>query len=156
GRPEEKADFAEKLDEMADMYKNLLQEAAQSNPNILQDPKTQEANNAVDSMLHAVKLMAAKEIPTSLSATQQISAEVTQSPEEWKNLKGHTVDRLLQSMEGGLEKAVQDIQADQERQQDQEMAQEMAESSALQGNMQRKKRRRRGQRSGVGGRKQQK
>jgi hypothetical protein len=132
GRPEDKAALAKKIHEAVDIYENLLEEAAQINPNILSDPRIKEANDAVGSFSHAIKLMAAKEIPNSVATAQQISADVTRMPEEWKKLHDRTVDRLITSMEGGLEKAVGDIESqqhEQQQQQDEELAQQVADQS---------------------------
>ncbi|MDE3059956.1 MAG: hypothetical protein KGJ06_02980 [Pseudomonadota bacterium] len=160
GRPEDKAAFAQKLEEVADIYRNLLSEAAQANPNIAQDQQVREAGGAVEVFMHAVKLMAAKEIPASISAAQQISADITQAPDEWSKLSSRAVGRLIKSMEGGLEKAVGDLQAqEQQQQQAEEQAQEAAAEALAQANAshRRKRKRRSGsQRSGKGGRKQQK
>jgi len=160
GRPEDKAAFAQKLDDMVDAYKNLLSEAAQANPDIFQDERIKQANEAVGSFSHAVKLMAAKEMPGSVAAAQQISADAALDPEEWKNLQDRTVGRLVKSMEGGLEKAVGDLEVQQQQQQSQaeEQNREAAEAAAAASSNSRRKRRRRsgGQRSGSGGGKQRK
>lgn len=131
GRPEEKVAFARQIEEASDVYANLLAEAAEGNPVILSDPRIKEAGDAVGGFAHAIKLMAAKEIPSSISAAQQISADVTQMPEEWKALHDRAVDRLVTSMEGGLQQAVAEISAQQDQQQDQELAQEEAQDAAL-------------------------
>ena len=155
GRPEDKAAFAEAIDEMVDTYANLLLEAAETTPNLLQDQRVKEANEAMAAMVHGIKLMAAKEVPSSIAAAQQISADVTRSPEEWDRLHAHTVDRLLKSMEGGLEKAVGGIEAEQDRQaqeddqQRQEMLDAAMQSIEHHGGRRKRKRRRRG-RSGGG------
>ncbi len=144
-RPEDKAAFARKLSDMVDIYSNLLQEAVQANPDILADPRIQEANDAVGSFSYAVKLMAAKEMPNSVAAAQQISADVTQVPEEWKKLHDRTVNRLITSMEGGLEKAVEELGVEQQQAQDQdeELARQIVESSTQDHHHRRKRRRKR-------------
>jgi len=146
GQLEDKAIFAEQIDEMADMYKNLLQEAAEINPSILQDQRVKDANEAIATFTHSVKLMAAKEMPNSIASAQQISADATHNPEEWGKLQGHTVGRLLKSMEGGLEKAVGNLEAEQSQDQDQQQAQEAALEAAMHhaDHARRKKRKRRG------------
>jgi len=151
GRPEEKAAFAEAIDEMADMYKNLLHEAAEINPNIMQDQRVRDASAAISVFEHSVKLMAAKEMPSSIAAAQQISADATHNPEEWGQLHDRTVGRLVKSMEGALEKAVGDIQAEQEQQrQDDEQAQQQAEAALQQSDQQSRRKKRRKRRSGGG------
>ena len=159
GNLEEKVAFAKQFAEMADMYRNLLSETAALNPNILQDHRVQQANDAVEQFAHSVHLMAAKEIPSSVAAAQQISAEVTRAPEEWGKLNDRTVDRLIKSAEGGLEKAIEEAAEQQEHQQDDEQAQEMAENALQQADQKRRKKKRRGDtksRSGKGGKKQRK
>ena len=146
GRPEDKAELAEKIDEAVEAYRGLVAEAAQINPAILDDKAVKEGNAAAGAFSHTVKLMAAKEIPNSVAAAQQISADVTQMPEEWKKLDGRTVDRLVTSMEGGLERAVADITMDQQEQQNQDKDQEAAAAAAeaaLHSEFAKRKRRRR-------------
>lgn len=154
GHPEDKAALAQKIEEMVEMYQNLLFEAVQVNPGLIYDPRIKEANDAVGSFAHAVKLMAAKEIPTSMAAAQQISADVTQMPEEWKDsLHNQTIDRLVASMEGGLEQAVSDLEMAEQQAQEQEdeVAQEMAEAAVLHSEYARRKRKRKRKcRSGAG------
>lgn len=143
GRPEDKAEFAKKIGEMVEMYQNLLSEAAQTNPNIMNDPRVAEANQAVGSFAHTIKLMAAKEIPVSMAASQQISADITQMPEEWKGMEGRTMERLAQSMETGMERAASEIAAQQQAQQkDEDMAQEVLDQAMQQTSSRRKRRRR--------------
>lgn len=160
GNPEDKAAFAQKIDEMVDIYKNLMFEAAQVNPGLLMNPAVKEANDAVGNFAHAIALMAAKEIPNSIAAAQQISADVTQDPEEWRDLHNRTVGRLVKSMEGGLEQAVADLatQQQEEQQQDEEIAQGIVEAALMQSDQmhRRRRRRRRRQQSGMGGAKQRK
>ncbi|MCC6227421.1 MAG: hypothetical protein IT195_13595, partial [Microthrixaceae bacterium] len=128
GKPEDKAAFAQAIDEMAEMYRNLLSEAAHANPAIMNDPRIKEANDAVGTFSHAIALMAAKEIPSSVAAAQKISADVTQMPEDWKGLHHRTVDRLMKSMEGGLEQAVSELMA-QQQEQDENIAQEVVDTA---------------------------
>ena len=114
-RTEEKARLSEKLAEMVDMYKNLLFEAAQVTPGIMNDPRVRAANDTVGGFAHAFSLMAAREIPTSeADAAQQISAQAAKMPEQWKHLSGQTASRLMQHMEQGMDKAASEIQLRQE------------------------------------------
>lgn len=154
GTPEDKAALAQKLDEMVDIYKNLLFEAAEINPGILHNARVKAANDAVGSFAHAITLMAAKEIPASIAAAQQISADVTQMPEEWKGLHGRTVGRLVASMEGGLEAAVDEMMAEQAEGKDEEIAEEVIEASLHSEAARRKRRRKRRHHSHGGGGKQ--
>lgn len=160
GRPEDKAAFAQAVGEMLEMYRNLLSEAAAGNPGIMLDAGVQAANTAAGQFAHAVKLMAAKEIPSSAAATQQISADVAQMPEHWGDLHHRTVDRLMKNAEGGLEKAVEELAEQQEQQQEEEQAQDAVESALQHSDTaKRRKKKRRGEsksRSGKGGKKQRK
>ena len=159
GKAEDKAAFAQAFTEMAGVYRNLMAEAAAVNPNILQDHRIEQANEAIKQFTHSVHLMAAKEIPSSVAAAQQISAEVTRAPEEWGKLSSRTVDRLVKSAEGGLEKAIEEVAEQQERAQEDEQAQEAAEQALQQADQKKRKKKRRGDsksRSGKGGKKQRK
>lgn len=151
--PEERVFVTRKMAEMVDMYNNLLQEAANNNPEILQDPRIKEANDAVGGFAHAIKLMASKEIPSSIAAAQQISADVTQMPEEWKQLHDRAVNRLVASMEGGLQKAVDELGTAQQEAQDkdEELAQQIVESSLISGHNRKKRRRKRRSAQTTGG-----
>lgn len=153
GKPEEKAANASKLEEMVELYQNLLAEVVSVNPGLMNDPRIKEANDAVGGFAHAIALLAAKEVPNSVASAQKISADVTQDPHEWKKLHDHTVDRLLKSMEGGLEAAVQEMDQQQaEQQQDDEVSQQQAESAlAATDQSRRRRRRRRQQKSGISG-----
>ncbi|MFW0777373.1 MAG: hypothetical protein ACN2B6_06610 [Rickettsiales bacterium] len=134
GSTNDNAALAQQLDEMIEIYRNLVSEAAQENPDIMNDERIRAANQSVGEFAHTVSLMAAKEIPASAAASQQISAEIANMPEAWKNLDGRTVNRLTQAMEAGVEQAVTEIQAQQEaqaKQNDEELAQQVSESSEL-------------------------
>jgi len=138
GRPEEKAAFAQRLDEGVESYKNIVAEVVQYNPALMMDKRIREANDAVGSFSHAVSLMAAKEMPSSVAAAQQISS--AQVPAEWKNLEGRTVDRLLKSIEGGVEKAASELQRGDE-QHKQELAEEKAAAQETAQDIRRRRRR---------------
>ena len=153
GRPEEKADLAEQIAELAEIYKNLLAEVLTINPGLADDPRIKAANDAVGSASHGIKLMATKEIPTNAAQNKQIGADLTRDPAEWKGLEGRTMDRLMDSVEGGIEAAASELaEQQQEQQRDEDVAQEAIEASLAQGdNARRKRRRRRQQKSGLGG-----
>jgi hypothetical protein len=159
---DDKIAFIKQADEMVELYRNLLTEAAQRNPEILNDPRIKNADSAVGNLTHRVSLMAAKEIPNSIASAQQISADVTEQPEEWKNLHDRTISRLIQSAEEGLEKVMGDIeQNEQDEERAAEQQQEAAETAALQSDhSKRHSKKKRGggstQRSGKGGKKQKK
>ena len=159
GRPEEKAAFAQQVDEVVGMYKNLLAEAAQTNPGILQEESIKNATDAVSGFAHSVKLMAAKEMPNSIASAQQIGAEAARDPSQWGDMHKHTVNRLLKSAEGGLEKAIEEV-AQQQEDQDQDVGQEAAEQAMQQVDQGKRKKRRRkeskSRASGKGGKKSRK
>lgn len=158
GRPDEKVAVAQKIDEVVEMYKNLVSEAATINPELMKDARIQEGVEAVDEFAHAVKLMAAKELPSSIASAQQINADVTQDPNEWNRLHDRTIERIVTSMEGGLEEAVGTIEV--QEQAEEEQAEEQEREAALEAAMlhshgQRKKRKR-WTRSGLGAKRQEK
>jgi hypothetical protein len=149
----EKAAIAQKIDEMVDMYKNLVSEAATINPELMKDERIQEGVEAIQDFSHAVKLMAAKEMPNSVASAQQIGADATQDPQEWDKLHDRTIERIAQSMEGGLEQAAGAIEAQEQQDQDkaEEQAQEMSAELLSSNQAKRKKRAKRWSRSGAGG-----
>ncbi|NBO19934.1 MAG: hypothetical protein EBV03_12080, partial [Proteobacteria bacterium] len=154
----EKVSFAKQVEELVETYRNIMSEAYQSNPSLMFDEEVRAANDAVGGFASAVKLMASKEIPNSIAAAQQISADITQEPSEWKNLHHRAVDRLIKSAEGGLDKAISEIAQDDEEEQAEDVAQELLESSLLDADKRKRKKRRRGgeakSKSGKGGKKQ--
>lgn len=159
GTVEDKAAFAQQISEMVDMYRDMLTEAAAINPNILHNQTIKDSNDTMDTFAHAISLMAAKEIPSSIAMAQQISADITRMPERWGELHNHTVDRLVKSAEDGLEKAMGEIDAqiEQEQDQDEEMQQDLLESALLHSDAaRRRKKRRKPQRTNKSGKKQRK
>jgi hypothetical protein len=137
---------------MVDTYKNLLLEIAQTNPDIMKDPLIVEANDAVSSFGAAVSLMAAKEMPNSIASAQQISAV---DENALGSLADRTLSRVVKSMEGGMEKAVNELESQQNEDQAQQETRDanVQLNEHVQGKAGRKKRK---SRSGFGGRKQQK
>lgn len=131
-RPEEKSAFARNLSGLVDEYSGLLEEAAQTNPALMDSQEIKDANDAVGTFSYGIKLMAAKEMPGSMAAAQQISADIANMPEHWKKLDGRTVGRLLATMEKGVARAVEEIEMkmQQAQEQDEELAQQAVESSA--------------------------
>ena len=160
GKSEDKAAFAHEVGEVGVMLRNIINEASQSTPDMLQ---TQEMKNATDSFAtfsHAVSLMAAREMPGSVAAAQQISAEATRDAAQLANMKDHTINRVLKSAEGALEKAIGEISQQQDEEQAQENGAQEAVEQALQQSDQAKRKKRKGgeskSRSGKGGKKQRK
>lgn len=158
GKPDEKAAMAQKIDEVVDMYKNLVSEAATINPELMKDARIQEGVEAVSEFAHTVKLMAAKEIPNSVASAQQIGADVTQDPKEWDRLHDRTIERIVTSMEGGLEEAVDTIEVQEQQQEEQaeEAEREAAAEAALHYSHGHRRKRKRWARSGLGGKRQEK
>jgi len=156
-KPEDKVAVAEKLEELIEIYRNILADALVADPGLANDPRIKAANDAVGSASHGIKLMAAKEIPSNAAATQQIAADITQMPEEWKRLNGVTVERLMDSMEGGLAAAVDSMDAqDQAQQKDAEIAQDALEASLLQTEGSKRRKRRSSKKSGISGKQSEK
>lgn len=159
GSPKEQAAFAQQVEELVSIYRNIIIEATQSNGEVILDPKVKEANDAIGGFAHAVKLMAAKEMPNSIASAQQISAEQAQDPQKWKDLSHHAVNRLIKSAEGGLEKAIGEISSDAEEQEEDIATELINEALNNVDSSKRKKKRRRGNsssRSGKGARKMKK
>ncbi len=158
GTPKEQAAFAQQVEELVGIYRNIIIEATQNNGEVTLDPKLKEANDAIGGFAHAVKLMAAKEMPNSIASAQQIGAEASQEPSQWKDLSHHAVNRLIKSAEGGLEKAIGEIASDAEEQDEDLAAELIAESMTHLDNAKRKKKRKResSSRSGKGAKKQKK
>lgn len=157
-KPEDKAAFAQQVSEMVEVYRNLIAELSITNPDIMQDKDIQQTNDAISQFAHAVNLMAAKEIPSSIATAQHIAADVTRTPEKWGDLHDRTVDRIVKSAEGGLEKAIDQAEAQQD-QQEEDVAQDMIETSLLNADHSKRKKKRRGDsksRSGKLGKKQRK
>lgn len=157
GKPEDKAAIVEKIEEMVEIYRNILSDALAVNPGLANDQRIKDANDAVGGMTHGIKLMASKDIPMSVAQTQQISADITQMPGEWKNMDGRAMDRLLDTMEGALEAAVDSIDAAaQSAQKDAELAQDAIEASAQASQNNNKRRKRRAGKSGITGKQSEK
>lgn len=118
----------------------------------MQDERVKEATDAASTFDHAIKLMAAREMPDSMAATQQIGAEATKQPAAWKKMAGHTLDRLLKSLQAGVEQAASAIEQEQAAQQQraEEQQQENKEAAQAASQQQGKKRRSR-RRSSSGG-----
>ncbi len=151
-RPEEKAAVAEKIDEVVEMYRNLVSEAVHINPELMKDARIQEGAEAVQEFAHTVKLMAAKEMPNSIASAQQIGADDTQDPHEWDKLHDRTIERILTSMEGGLEEAVDTIDMQEQAAEDQAEEQDRENAvESLNSHTNNRKKRKRWTRSGAGG-----
>jgi hypothetical protein len=100
GRPTEKLAFAKRISEMVDMYKNLLFEAMRINPEIVNDIRVKNANDAAGWCSNGVALMAAKEIPSNSTAINQISVDIDQMAHSGKNIHGLAINHLMHKMEG--------------------------------------------------------
>lgn len=109
GKPNEKLAFAKRIAEMLNVYKNLLSEATKTNPNIINDIRVKNASDAANDCANGIKLMAAKEIPTAASSLMQISADAEQV--EGKKFQSTSLNRLMHKMEGGVEKAHEEIES---------------------------------------------
>ncbi len=139
GKPNEKLAFAKRISEMVDMYKNLLFEAMRINPNIVNDIRVKNANDAAGWCSNGVALMAAKEIPTNSTAINQISVDIEQMISSGKNTTGLAINHLMHKMEGGVEHAAEQISSH-EKQEQKEHAE--AEAAAQAEKIRRRRRRR--------------
>lgn len=149
---------AEKIAQIIEVYTAYLEQARETRPDIAETPAVKQANEAVEEYIHSIKLMASKEIPSSIAAAQQIGADQTLDPSRWDELHNRATDRLMASIESGMEELVSELdqqEMDQEKEND-ELAQAAVESSLMHSDQQRRKRRRRRQQqsSGYGGKSQ--
>jgi len=148
---------AQKTAQIIEIYEKYLDMALQFNPNLLHSERVQQANEAVKEYVHSIKLMASMEIPNSIAAAQQIGAEATQDPNHWDKLHQHAADRLMTSIEGGIEDALDSLEQqemDRDRDND-ELAESSIEAALLHSDQARRKRRRkRKQVSGYGAKSQ--
>lgn len=125
------------------MFDMLVDAIREHNPSQI-SPAVQEAEHARKCLQHSLQLMAKLEKPVSLADTMQISSGVTQQPERWDELKDQTVDRLMETLKGGLEDAVDALGQQQEALDQQQEEQAAATNDAhVQGQAQRRRRRRR-------------
>jgi hypothetical protein len=139
---QQKIEFGKQVDELSEMYRNIMAEAMEYDPTLASNPLIKDANDSMGGFSSGVKLMASKEIPNSMAAAQQISADITQEPQHWKQLHDRTIDRLIKSAEGGLEKAITAVQQAEEEQAEEKGAEQSIDGNAvMQDNLRRKRRR---------------
>lgn len=110
GTPMEKSAERAAIQDIIHSYYEVLEGLVLEQPQMLNDPKIREAADTIAVLEHSLQLMAKLEKPKSLADTMQISADITQQPERWDELSGQTVDRLMQTLKGGLEEAVEVIE----------------------------------------------
>lgn len=152
GTPEEKGEMVGLVSKFVDYYQQITARALQRNPELAKEEQVEEANKVAEVLRHFIKLLAALEKPVSIAQTQQISTDATRQPEHWNDLANHTVDRLMDTLKGGLETVVsafeqQQHDADQQQEQIVEQATEQALTNSDQA---RRKRRRKRQSSSMG------
>lgn len=108
GRPNEKVAFAKKIVEMVDIYKNMLGKAVQSDPRIMLDPRVRKANDAVDDCEDGIKRMAMKLVEANAAASGLDMPQI-KKPNPEKAESNKTTQIIMQNMEGGIERAAQQI-----------------------------------------------
>ncbi|MEQ1789191.1 MAG: hypothetical protein ABL857_01980 [Rickettsiales bacterium] len=108
GRPNEKLAFAQRIAEMVGMYTNLLSEAMRTNPDIMDDERVQNANEAAVSCSQGIKLLAAKEIPNEANSLKNISVDLEKIG-GGKEFESGSLNKLMSKMEGGLEQAAEEV-----------------------------------------------
>lgn len=121
GKPNDKLAFARKIAEMAEMYKNLLKQAAINDPSILNDPRVKKANDAVGKCADGITQMTLHELAMANSANalsrQQI--EKAEKLQETLSKKGKgerkTTENLMKSVEGGVESAAKSLSGNQQK-----------------------------------------
>jgi len=150
GTPEEKAEMVGAVGQFVQYYQQITARALQTNPSLAQREKVREANTVAKVMQHTIKLLAALEKPVSIAQTQQISTDVTRQPERWNEMANRTVNRLMDTLKGGLESVVSAFEQQQEdAQQQQEQSVEQALDHGAGGDQSRRKRRRKQRSAGV-------
>lgn len=116
GKPNEKLAFARKIGEMVDMYKNLLSQATNSNPNLLQDPRIKKANDSVNNCADGVALMAFRELPSNMVASLTSNNNNAELKDlERKAAEQRTAENIMKNMEGGIDSAAEEISAQKEQ-----------------------------------------
>jgi hypothetical protein len=143
GSPAEKAEMVGVVAKFVQYYQQVQTRALKRNPNLAENEDIKAANDAAKVLEHSIELLAKLEKPISMSQTMQISTDVTQQPEKWGELAGKTVDRLMQTLKGGLEAAVSALD---QQQQDVESRQaestEQVVDTLIEADLMRRKRRR--------------
>lgn len=139
GRPNEKLALSQRISEMVDMYKNLLFDAMRVNPEIINDPRVKNANDAAGWCSNGVAMMAAKEIPTNATAINQISVDIAEMKAAGKNMQGLAINHLMHKMEDGLEHAAEHLNSH-EKNEHRENAEAQAEALAERLRRQRRRR----------------
>lgn len=145
GTPQDRQQLKGFIGDAVDYFQDTLDRLHITPEMAAGNPKLAEAQRAADALQHGIELLAKLEKPVSLSQTMQISADITQQPEHWNELSGQTVDRLMQTLKGGLEEAVHTLdqqQMDVEAQQE-EASEQAVETALMQSDLGKRRRRRR-------------
>ncbi len=158
GNPSQTAPERDAMNMLIDAYYDIAEAAFKQQPDLFNHPKVKAANEALESLEHALGLMAILEKPKSLADTMQISSDETQQPEKWHEMCGHTVDRLMNTLKGGLEEAVSTMEAQQQdmEQQQEENADRQVEALANHASFAKGRKKRKQRASGGGAAKQKK
>lgn len=136
---------ARKVQQIVEVYERYLEQALRVDPTIRESEGVVEANEAIRTYVHEIKLLAALEIPNAISQAQQIGASQTQDPQRWDELHDRAVDRLMASLEEGIEDALDAIdqqQMDQDRERDEQSHAQDSSQGQSSGQGRRKRRRR--------------
>lgn len=159
GNPTQTAPEREVMNMLIDAYYETVSTALLSQPDLMNNPRIQAANETLEVLEHSIELMAKLEKPKSIADTMQISNDESQQPEQWGKLAKQTVQRLMDTLKGGLEEAVgaMEQQAQDQALQQEEMADRQIEAAlANHAAFGKGRKKRRKQASGAGAAKQKK
>lgn len=117
GRPGEPNPERDAMAMMVSGYKLIMQQAVEDNPELLANPKIQEANAVVDNVEHSMQIMAKLEKPHSQEDAMDIGSDITRQPERWHELSKVAVDKLMERLKVALQEAVAEMELNQQEMQ---------------------------------------
>lgn len=144
GTPQEKADNIEQIAQALNAFDETIERLKKDKPEALQDATIKDGQEVADHFRHMINLMASKEIPISVAATQQISA--ADQAHDVGKFKDKTVDSLVERMEAAEDKAIDTLaqQQAQDQQESLEMADAIMDAMVLTDSQKRKRKRKGG------------
>ncbi len=142
GSADEKREMVGVVAKFVGFYQQIMSRAMARDPSLSNSEQIQQGNEAAKVLKHSIELMAKLEKPKSIADTMSVSVDETRQPDKWNELKGHTVDRLMQTLKGALEHTFGSMEQqvdDHERAQ--EEAVEQTQDSLLSADMLKRKKR---------------
>ncbi len=131
GTQSEKLAFAQRISEMVGMYKNLLFEAMRINPDVVHDIRVKNANDAAYWCANSINIMAAKEMPASGAALNDISVHLDQV-KSGGDFRGASLNKLVHKIEGGVEHAAEEITIHEKKEQKENLEHDLAAQTETQ------------------------